>query len=227
MDLMEGIRSRKSIRAFRPDAVPDDVLMEILEASIRAPSSVNLQPWEFFVVRRQALKELKTMNLEEHRRGRKPDPEIPIGETRGMSAVLEGIFRERQIELAKQIFKIMGIPKGDKEGMEAWNERMVQFYDAPAVIIIVMDKILEVKWPLVSIGLVIENIVLGAQAYGLGTCIMRAIVDYPDKVRKIVGIPESKRTIVGIAIGYPDEDHPIYQLETRREQIEKIVTFVG
>jgi len=226
MELLEGIKSRKSIRAFKPDAVPGQVLMELLKAATRAPSSVNIQPWEFFVVRGQALKELKRMNLEEHRLGRKPNPEIPIGETRGMSAVLEGIFRERQIELAKQIFRIMGIPKGDKAAMEAWNERMVQFYDAPAAIIIVMDKLLEVKWPLVSIGLVIENIVLGAQAYGLGTCIMRAIVDYPEKVREIVGIPESKRTIVGIAIGYPDEEHPIYRLETHREQIEKVVTFV-
>ena len=226
MELLEAIKSRKSIRAFKPDPVPDHVIRELLEVASRAPSSVNIQPWEFFVVRGKALNELKHMRLEGHRLGNKPDPEIPIGETRGMSSVLEGIFRERQVELAKQIFKILDIPKGDKEKMEAWNEKMLQFYDAPAVIIVVIDKMLEINWPLLSIGLVIENIALAALEYGLGTCIMRAIVDYPEQARKLLHIPESKRIVIGIAIGYPDNDHPIDRLETSREKIDNIVTFV-
>ena len=58
----------------------------------------------------------------------------------------------------------------------------------------------------------------------MGTCVMRAAVDYPEQVRKVVGIPETKRIIVGIAIGYPDWNHPVNQLSTNRERIEKIVT---
>jgi hypothetical protein len=53
---------------------------------------------------------------------------------------------------------------------------------------------------------------------------MRAAVDYPEQIRKVVGIPETKRIIVGIAIGYPDWNHPVNQLSTNREKIEKIVT---
>jgi nitroreductase len=55
---------------------------------------------------------------------------------------------------------------------------------------------------------------------------MRAIVDYPEQVRKVVGIPDSKFIIIGIAIGYPDWDQPINKLRTNREEIENIVTFV-
>jgi nitroreductase len=103
---------------------------------------------------------------------------------------------------------------------------MVRFYDAPAVIIIVVDKLLQGAWPVMDIGLVSANIVLYAQDFGLGTCIMRAIVDYPEKIREIVGIPEQKRIYTGIAVGYPDPEHPVNQVRTDRESIENIVTWV-
>ena len=103
---------------------------------------------------------------------------------------------------------------------------MVRFYDAPAVLIIAVDKTLRDEWPLLDIGLVSQNILLAAQEYGLGTCVMRAIVDYPFLLRKMVGIPESKRIIVGIAIGYPDTSHPINSLKTKRENLQRMVTFV-
>jgi nitroreductase len=85
---------------------------------------------------------------------------------------------------------------------------------------------LQSKWPIVDVGLVAGHITLAAQAHDLGTCVMRAIVDYPEQVRKVVGIPDSKFIIIGIAIGYPDWDHPINKLRTHREEIENIVTFV-
>ena len=226
MELSEAIDARKSIRAFRPDPVPKDVLMEILGIASRAPSSVNSQPWEFFIVQGEPLKALKSASLAEFRLGKPPVPELTMGPSKGVAPTLEGVFKERQVGLAKQIFKLVGIQKGDKAGLEKWNESMVQFYEAPTIIIIVIDKMLQGKWPIVDVGLVAGYIALAAQNYGLGTCIMRAIVDYPEQVRKIVGISDSKFIIIGIAIGYPDWDHPINKLRTNREEIENIVTFV-
>jgi hypothetical protein len=60
----------------------------------------------------------------------------------------------------------------------------------------------------------------------LGTCVMRAIVDYPFLIRRIVGVPESKRIVVGTAIGYPDTSHPINGLRTECENIRRILKFV-
>ena len=227
MELLEGIKSRKSNRAFKTDPVPVETLMEILSISIRAPSSVNLQPWEFFIVKGEALKDLKHASLEEHRLGKTPKPELPTGDIKGIAPALEGVFKERQVELAKQIFELLGISKHDKKGMEEWNERMVQFYNAPAIIIVVIDRTLQGAWPVLDVGFVTQNIILAAQEYGLGSCVMRAIVDYPELIRKIVGVPESKRIIVGIAIGYPDRNHPINRLKTKRERIDEIVTLVS
>lgn len=227
MDLLEAINARKSIRAFKSEPVPADVMMEVLGIATRAPSSVNSQPWEFFIVRGEALEALKRSSLEEYRLGKPPSPELGMGPSKGVAPALEGVFKERQVELAIQIFKLVGIQKGNKAGIAEWNESMVQFYEAPTIIVIVIDKMLQSKWPIVDVGLVAGHIALAAQNYGLGTCIMRAIVDYPEQVRKVVGIPDSKFIIIGIAIGYPDWDHPINKLRTNREEIEKIVTFVG
>lgn len=50
MELMEAIRSRRTVRTFRPDPVPDQILNDILEAGTWAPSHSNTQPWEFIVI---------------------------------------------------------------------------------------------------------------------------------------------------------------------------------
>ncbi|MGM0774331.1 MAG: nitroreductase family protein [Pseudomonadota bacterium] len=50
------VRSRRSVRRFTDEAVPDHVLDDCLELAMLAPNSSNLQPWEFFVVRTPELK---------------------------------------------------------------------------------------------------------------------------------------------------------------------------
>ncbi len=219
MDLVEAIKSRKSVRAFKPESVPTEVLKEIIGVATRAPSSVNCQPWEFFILKGEVLDELRKACAGQYRSGIKINPDIEVPETG-----LQGIYKERQVRLAKQIFAIMGITKGDNKRLQEYWELMYSFYNAPAAIVVVFDKALTGGWPLVDIGIVTQTIVLAAQAYKLGSCIMRAIVDYPEQVRKVVGVPESKKIIVGIAIGYPDWDHPLNNLATERETLDKIVT---
>jgi nitroreductase len=50
MKLLEAIKSRTSIRAFKPDQVPREVLTELLDVARWAPSGTNTQPWEFIVL---------------------------------------------------------------------------------------------------------------------------------------------------------------------------------
>ncbi len=47
MDIIEAVKTRKSIRGFKKDSVPCEVLREILEISCRAPSGSNSQPWVY------------------------------------------------------------------------------------------------------------------------------------------------------------------------------------
>jgi len=225
MEVLDAIRERRSMRAFKPDSVSDEIIRGILGVAGRAPSSVNIQPWEFFVVKGEKLEAFRRANLEEFRSGKTPEPELPL-KLKGTAPALAGVFRERQVELAKGMFGLLGIAKGDTKAQQDWTEHMVQFYGAPVAIIVVTDRMLEGPWPILDIGFVCQNILLAAQEYGLGTCVMRAIVDYPQVIRRVVGVPESKRIMVGVAMGHPDENHPVNRLITSREDLDSIVTFV-
>ena len=228
MELLEAINSRVSIRGFRPDQVPKEVLFELLGVATRSPSGVNCQPWEIYIVVGEVVKELKQVCVEQMRQGIKPHPEIYAGQkTKGLAPSLTGVYRERQVQLGKQMFQILGIRKGDDKKLQEYYEAMYRFFDAPVVLIIAADESLLLTYVSLDIGLLTQTIALAAQAYGLGTCIMRAIVDYPEQARDIAKIPQSKRPIIGIAIGYPDWDDPINKLRTEREPLEKIVTVVG
>jgi nitroreductase len=51
MDFLELAKNRFSCRSFKPDAVEDEKILEIIEAARIAPSAVNYQPWQFYIVR--------------------------------------------------------------------------------------------------------------------------------------------------------------------------------
>lgn len=51
MDFYEVIKKRRSVRKYRPDPIPDDLLKRILEAGRIAPSAKNIQPWKFVVIK--------------------------------------------------------------------------------------------------------------------------------------------------------------------------------
>jgi len=56
MDFYDVVRTRRSIRSYKPDPVPEEVLDRVLEAVRVAPSGSNRQPWRFIIVRDEAVK---------------------------------------------------------------------------------------------------------------------------------------------------------------------------
>ena len=222
MDITTAIRSRKSIRGFKPDPVPKEVLEEILELACRAPSTMNTQPWEFVVLTGDVLRRIAAENVRKLQSGIMINPEHVI-----VGWPNDSVFRARQVEVAKGIFHLMGIPREDRQKRSIWMERGFRFFDAPAAIIILTDRALTEAGPLMDIGAVMQTICLAALKCGLGTCIEDQGVMYPENIRAAVSLPESKRIIISIAIGYPDPDFPANQLESPREPIGKIVSWYG
>jgi len=220
MDVIEAIRARKSIRGFKPDPVPKEVLREVLDVAARSPSSLNTQPWETTVVTGEVLDNIRRANVEMLASGAVPQPDMPF-------KPYEGIYRQRQVDLAIQIFQLMGIAREDKEKRAEWMQRGFRFFDAPAAIILSVDRSLDESRPLFDIGAISQTICLAALNYGLGTCIEDVGIMFPEVVRKYAGIPESKRIIVSIAIGYPDWDFPANKLESQREPVDDITTWLG
>jgi nitroreductase len=222
MDLIETVQKRKSIRGYKPDPVSKEVLQEILELASRAPSAMNTQPWEFTVLAGEVLENVRRNNVALLNSGTPPNPEHVV-----VNWPKESIYRQRQVDLAKQLFQLMDIPREDKEKRAKWLERGFRYFDAPAVVIISADRCLSESGPLLDIGAVIQTICLTAAHLGLGTCIEDQGVAYPEVLRKYAHIPESKRIIAAIAIGYPDWDFPANKVETAREPTTNVTTWLG
>ncbi len=218
MELFSCIKSRRSVRAYKPDPVPKEVLTELLEVARWAPSGTNTQSWEFFVLTGKVLDDLNHATVANIREGMKPNPDMDALETPP-----KGSCAKRQQKFFKQILDFIE-PEEGKNKMQTWFEMSVSNYGAPALIMIVADKSAP-GWFIFDIGIVTQTIALAAQEYGLGTCILGDAAAYPDVVRRIANIPESKQIIIGIAIGYPDWDDPLNSLRTGREPVEELVTW--
>jgi len=220
MDIIEAIKTRKSIRDFKPDSVPKEILKEILTVSTRSPSAMNTQPWEFIVITGDTLDKIRDGNVKEVNAGKEPNPELTF--VRWPS---DSIYRTRQVDLAKELFKLMDIKRDDKQKRLEWMNLGFRYFNAPAAVILTVDRCLHEVESSIDVGLVVQSICLAALKYGLGTCIANQGVMYPDVLRKFVDIPESKRLMVSIAIGYPNPDFPANRLETTREPLENIITW--
>lgn len=225
MDIVEAILKRKSIRAFKPDPVPQDVLRMIMELAVRAPSWANTQPWEFVVVTGKTLEEIRrgfvTMA------GERANPDIPHPRE------FPEPYDTRRRALGRKVFELKGISREDKERRKWWVLQGLRLFDAPCVIYILIDRSFYLQgdqlnvWPLFDCGLVAENIMLLAPRYGLGTIAQIQAVGYPDVLRRVLEIPQSRVIVLGIAIGYPDRDDPINELCSERDPLDNLCTWHG
>lgn len=222
MEIVQAIRARKSIRGFKRDPIKKEIIKEILEIATRAPSGTNTQPWEFFVLAREVLRKVKQANVEHLKSGIPPNPEISFAISNP-----DTVYQKRRVELTKQLFQLMEIPRDDKEKRTQWLERGFRYFDAPVAIIISVDRLLSEEGPLIDIGSVMQTICLTALNYGLGTCIEYQGVMYPEVLRQYAGIPESKRILAAIAVGFPDWDFPANKVESARELVDNITSWCG
>jgi len=221
MDLIESIQNRRSIRAFQDKPVPKETIMKILNIACRAPSAMNTQPWEFIVLTGGILDKLRSVIVEKLKSGAPMVPDHIV-----VSWPDKGLYRDRQVTLAKQLFKAMNIAREDQQKRAWWMERGFRFFDAPAAIILATDKTLGEIGPLLDLGAVMQNICLAAMSFGLGTCIEDQRILFPDAVRELTGIPENKRLMIAIAIGYPDPDFPANQVRSEREPAENLTIWI-
>ncbi len=216
MELFKAIDERKSVRKFRLHPVPQSSLTEILQAALRAPSAINTQPWECWVVWRKTLQQLSREMFEEAAKGTPPRSDFKLPET------WKDPYLDRMRDNGKGLFGILGIERQDQEKRRSFSLSMYRFFDAPQVIFVCLDASLG-AYSLFDCGGFVQTICLGATAKGFGTCIQHSGVNYPDIIRKWVPIPEEKKILVAIAIGYPDEEAAVNRFRSNREPLEGVV----
>lgn len=224
MDIIEAIRSRKSIRGYKPDMIPADVLEDLLEIAAQAPSTRNFQPWKADIITGEVLEKIKRSNVAQLFAGVTPHSEVLI-ENEHESR--EPAFRQRQIAVAKQLFKSMGIQREDKLSRTEWLLRGFRFFDAPVAIILSSSDALTKSVMAFDIALFAQTLCLAALDFQLGTCIAQQGISYPEVIRRYTGMPESERIVIGISIGYPDRDYPANDVQAGREPVNTFARWYG
>ena len=222
MDILQAIAKRKSIRGFLDKQVPKQIIQDILEAAVRAPSAMNTQPWKFYVLAGPVLDAVKKQNQAAFLSN---FPAAPEHEVVGWPK--DSVYRERQVDLAKQLFSLLDIQRQDAEKRTQWAARGFGFFNAPVAVIICAEKSLGQSCPLLDLGAVMQNICLLGMAFDLGTCILDQGVMYPHVLRTHGGIDDQERIIISIALGYPDWRAAPNRLETPREPIDRITRWRG
>ena len=222
MEYHEVIDGRRSTRGFLEKPVPMEVLKEVIELAVRAPSSMNTQPWHFHIVTGEVLDNIRRENTKRNVEGVPPSREIksPLG--------YEGKHRERQIEIAIQLFQEMGIERDDKEGRQDWVLRGVRQFDAPVAIIVTFDE--ELKEDDISkfdCGAAVNGLVNAGWSKGLGAVINSQGIMQSPVVREYAKIPDNQIIMICVAMGYPDESFPANKVVSNRRSVDEVATFHG
>ena len=222
MDFETLVHERRSIRGYKLDPVPREVIRNIIEIAKGAPSSMNTQPWFFHVITGEPLERIRQGNTERMLAGAGVQREIP------MRGGYEGIHRQRQIEVAVQLFEAMGIERDDKEGRQDWVMRGFRQFDAPVSIVMTYDKSLEpATISHFDLGAVTYGLVLAAWTRGLGTVINGQGIMQSAVVREHAKIQDWQTIMTCIAMGYPNDDFAANEVKSRRTPNDDIVTFTG
>jgi nitroreductase len=219
MDITKAIMSRKSIRAYRPEPVPKDVLIKVIEAGLRAPSWSNVQSWEIRVLGGDLFEEIKRDLAAMLHAGDKPNPDIPFPKWPRR-------YLDRRDENGTRLYGHLGIGLNEKDKQLEWYSNMIGFYGAPNGIVVSIDRGMD-QWALLNIGLLLENLALAALDEGLGSCIVVAGVSYPDVLRKRLDIPEEQALVIAVSIGYPDPAARVNEFTSNREPFDSLVSWHG
>ena len=222
MEFDDVVMGRRSIRGFKPDAVPKDLIRDVVRLATRAPSSMNTQPWYFHVVTGEPLDRIRTGNTENNLAG------VPASREIRMHGPYDGVHRERQKAIALQLFEAMDIAWEDKQRRQDWVLRGFRQFDAPVSIVVTFDKSLtDNDIAIFDCGAVVNCLVNAAWSKGLGAVINGQGIMQSPVVREHAGIPDEQVIMSCVAMGYPADAFAANEVVSTRRRVDEVVSFVG
>ncbi len=217
-----AIETRRSVREYLPDPVPEALVREILTTASRAASGGNLQPWKVSVLAgaaRDALVKTIAERMKETPFGE--GPEYAIYPTN-----LEEPYRGRRGKVAKDMYALVGIERGDKAARARQMALNFSFFGAPVGMFISIDRNMGPP-QFADLGIFLQNVMLLAREHGLHTCAQEAWSLWGKSIREFTNIGEDEMIFCGVALGYADPDAVINDLYTERASVDEFAQFIG
>jgi nitroreductase len=172
--LLDLLRARRSVRAYKPDPVPEEAIRKVVEAGRWAPSSANSQPWDIIVVQDRATRERIQDSVGRCVARIKELRDFPF-----LRTFTGGYLLEAPVQLV-----ICGDPRFQYVSMMNGVDDQVELF---------------ALWG--SVSMAIQNMLLAARALGLGSAVFTNF--YPQEVKAILGVPDPLKVICSLPLGYP------------------------
>jgi len=197
-DILDVITSRKSIRRYTADPIPDEMIYKILEAGRWAPTGHNYQPWRFIVVR-------------------DPETKKAIGR---MSKIATGSRETAFYGMGTLQPRFAGIEDTEKRNRvmkTMYSGQVSEFAGNAAVVIVLLGSMLEGELNVpYDLAACMENMILEAHSLGIGSCWVHAPVGGTRdalKFKKLMKIPAGMgeyKVLACLSLGWPLEErkHP-------------------
>lgn len=218
MILDEAISNRRSVRGFLQKEVPDETIREVFELAQRSPSNCNIQPWITHVLSGESLRALGSKMVDAAVAGTPPDPDFTADRK------FPGIYRERQIDAAVQLYGCMGIERNDRPRRDWAYRRNLEFFGAPHAALVFMHDDFEER-EAVDLGIYLQTLMLAMTSRGIASCAQGALSLYPTIIREHLGLDPSNRIIFGVSFGYEDTAVPANATRVGRAPLGDAVVF--
>ena len=232
-EFSEFIKSRRTIRDFKPDPIDPALLEKVLEDAAWAPSWKNAQPYFLAIASGEKKDRIKKAYL------KKFDETLPI-QRRKKFAKLKALITRKGLpdgdykttnelppelmEYARKtgfgLYGLIGIDRRDYEARFAQFRRNFEFFGAPTVIFVFAHGALG-EFGIQDAGIMEQTLMLSAHAHGLGTCPQGALATWLSPIKAEFEIPEGYKLVLGISIGYPTENK-INTFNPGRRPIDRI-----
>ena len=213
---LDIVARRRSMRDFKPDPVPTEIIESVFGGAQRAPSNCNTQPWFVHVVTGETLEQLRA--------------ELPAKFAAGEIALdfpyngqYDGVYKDRQYASATALYDSLGIAREQKAERNAWFMRNFSFFDAPAVAFFTLPTGFGLR-EACDLGMFAQTVMLGLTAHGLGSCPQTALAFLANVIRPTLGLGDHEQLMFGMSFGYPT-DTAVNDVSTERAALEEVVTF--
>ncbi len=219
----EAIRSRRSIRAFKPTPVAREDVEAILDVAARAPSGSNTQPWKVYVVTGEIQRRLSQSILDAYL-----DPAQAKAHTEEYDYYPRewvSPYIDRRRKVGWDLYALLGLTRDNKTGMQAQHGRNYAFFDAPVGLIFTIDRVMEQgSW--LDYGMFLQNVMIAARARGLDTCPQAAFTQFHRVIAEVLQIPAGEQLVCGMALGFADHDRVENSLQTERASVAEFARFL-
>lgn len=213
------VRSRRAVRAFKPDPLRRELVEEILEEAATAPSGANVQPWRVYVVSGAIKDELADALVAVSRAGTAPAPAH-------FPEPLPDVFRARLTDFGARYYASLGIERNDTPARMRQTERNFSFFGAPVGLIFSIDRRLKPhSW--IDLGLFAQNVMIAAKARGIDTCPQVSFAPFHDLIAAHLHMPPEEVTAFGMSMGYGDPEAQVNQTRMPRERVPDFARLLG